>query len=187
MYSAIAHSIASMPRGLSGFRSIHSTHAPTTPANTTQNRSMGSTCGVAGRRNIAKIRMMVAKGGLRSTSTPTARATAPSTSSWPNFAPGKRTAARTTTIAARPAATANHAPNSLPPVFGSVFLVNTKNGVDPGWAVADNHPPNWPPRVCRRVLWGNTIIGLEPGGSLLGHFLRITNFLRVTNSAGSRV
>ena len=181
MYSAIAHSIASMPRGLSGFRSIHSTNAPTTPANTTQNVSMGSTCGVAGRRPIAMIRMMVAKGALLRTITPSTRATAPSTSSWPNFAPGKRTAARTTTIAARPAAAANHAPNSLPPVFGSVLLVNTMNGVDPGWAVADNHPPNWPPRVRGRVLPGNTIIGLDPGRSLLGHFLR------VTNSAGSRV
>ena len=166
MYSTIAHSIASMPRGLSGFRSIQTTHAPTAPANTTQNMSMGSTCGVAGYMPIVMIRMMAAKGALLRTSTPSTRATAPSISSWPNFAPGKRTAARTMTHAARPAATANHAPNSLLPVAGSVFLVNTKNGVDPGWAVADNHPPNRAPRVRGRVLPGDTIIGLDPGGSL---------------------
>ena len=85
MYSAIAHSIASMPRGLSGFRSIHTTHAPTTPANTTQNVSMGSTCGVAGYMPIAMIRTTVAKGALLRTSTPSTRATAPSTSSWPEL------------------------------------------------------------------------------------------------------
>src|SRR5271156_5472135 len=174
MYSAIAHSIASMPRGLSGFRSIHSTNAPTTPENTIQNVSMGGTFGIAYPRPSTMIRMMAATGGLLRTITPSTRETAPSTSSWPNFAPGKRTAATTTTIAARAAAAASHAPNSLPPVFGSVFL-NTMIGVDLGWAANDNHPPNWPPRVRGRVLPGDTIIGLDPGRSLLGHFLRVTN------------